>query len=146
MRTTAIAAFMALVTGFGVAWNWQAQRWDADVAEIRKEHSDSLLTAYQDREARIAEAESKKEEIQNEYDAFRRAEDARNASVDRGEQRVYVRAKCPAVPGATGNSGRTEAGTAELDSAARSTLSALRIRAEEQRRLLNVCRATLGIK
>lgn len=144
MKTILIVAFIALITGFGIAWNWQAQRWDADVSAIRQKQSADLLAVYQDREARIAEAESKKEEIQNAFDAFRAAEDKRNADIGSGAQRVYVRANCSAVPATSTDSSRTTSGTAELDPAYRSTLSALRQRAAEQLRLLNLCRAELG--
>lgn len=143
MKSILIAAFVALIAGFGIAWSWQGQRWDADVSAIRKKQSDNLLAAYQDREARIAEAESKKEEIQNAFDAFRAAEDKRNADIGSGTQRVYVRANCPAVPATKAYPSRTPSGTAELNPAYRSALSALRRGVEEQRRLLNSCRAEL---
>lgn len=143
MKTILIAAFVALVTGFGIAWNWQAHRWDADVATIRKDYADATEKARKDQDARIEAAENQKEDIQNAFDAFRRAEDERNASIGRGDQRVYVRAKCPAVPATSTDSSRAESGTAELDPAYRSTLSALRRGATEQLRLLNICRAEL---
>lgn len=141
-----IVAFVAMVTGFGIAWNWQAQRWDADVAKIRKDYSDATEKARKDQDARIETAENQKEDIQNAFDAFRSAEDERNANLDRGIQRVYVRASCPAVPATSTDPGRTSSGTAELDPAYRSTLSALRRGAEEQLRLLNICRAELGAR
>lgn len=144
MKTILIATFVALITGFGIAWNLQAQRWDADVATIRKDYADAAEKARMDQDARIEAAENQKEDIQNAFDAFRRAEDVRNASIDRGIQRVYVRAKCPAVPATTTDPSRTESGTAELDPAYRSTLSALRRGAQEQLRLLNICRAHIG--
>lgn len=143
MKPILITAFVALITGFGIAWNWQAQRWDADVATIRKDYADATEKARKDQDARIEAAENQKENIQNAFDAFRRAEDERNASIDRGVQRVYVRAKCPAVPAISTDSSRAESGAAELDPAYRSTLSALRRGAEEQLRLLNICRAEL---
>ena len=143
MKTIIIASFIAFITGFGIAWNWQAQRWDADVATIRKDYSDEAEKARQDQDARIKAAENQKEDIQNAFDAFRRAEDERNAAIDRGVQRVYVRAKCPTVPAISPDPGRAESGTAELDPAYRSTLSALRRGAEEQLRLLKICRVEL---
>lgn len=146
MKPILIAAFVALITGFGIAWNWQAQRWDADVAKIRKDYADATEKARKDQDARIEAAENQKESIQNAFDAFRRAEDERNVSIDRGVQRVYVRAKCPAVPATSIGSSRAESGTAELDPAYRSTLSALRHGAAEQLRLLNICRAELGAR
>ena len=146
MKTIIIASFIALITGFGIAWNWQAQRWDADVATIRKDYSDATEKARQDQDARIEAAENQKEDIQNAFDAFRRAEDERNANLDSGVQRVYVRAKCPAVSATSPDPGRAESATAELDPAYRSTLSALRRGAEEQLRLLNICRAELGAR
>ena len=146
MKTILISAFVALITGFGIAWNWQAQRWDADVATIRKDYADATEKARKDQDARIEAAENQKENIQNAFDAFRRAEDERNASIDRGVQRVYVRAKCPAMPESSANSSGASGGTAELDPAYRSTLSALRRGAAEQLRLLNICRAELGAR
>lgn len=146
MKITIIASFIALITGFGIAWNWQAQRWDADASRMRAEHLEAIENAREAQDARIEVAEKQKEDIQNAFDAFRRAEDERNANLDRGVQRVYVRASCPAVPSATGDSGRASSGTAELDPAYRSTLSALRRGAEEQLRLLNICRAELGAR
>lgn len=143
MRVILLAAGLGLLVGFGAAWAWQGSRWDADVADISKKQSDDLLAAYQDREARIAEAESKKEEIQNAFDAFRAAEDKRNTDIGGGAKRVYVRANCPAVPAAEADTGRASSRAAELDPAYRSTLSALRRGVEEQRRLLNYCRAEL---
>jgi hypothetical protein len=146
MKTILIASFVSLVTGLGIAWNWQAQRWDADVAKIRGSYANEALKMRVEQEFRIAAAESQKEQIQNDFDAFRRAEDERNANLDSGVQRVYVRAKCPSVPAASPNPGRTESATAELDPAYRSTLSTLRRGAEEQLRLLNICRAELGAR
>lgn len=146
MRTILISGFVALLTGFGIAWNWQAQRWDADVAKIRKNYADATEKSREEQDARIEAAENQKENIQNAFDAFRRAEDERNASLDRGVQRVYVRANCPAMPATSTDSGRTASGTAELDPAYRSTLSALRRGAAEQLRLLNICRAELGAR
>jgi hypothetical protein len=143
MKTIPIAAFVALITGFGIAWNWQAQRWDADVATIRKDYADTTEKARKDQDDRIETAENQKENIQNAFDAFRRAEDERNASLDRGDQRVYVRAKCPTMPATSTDSSRTASRAAELDPAYRSTLSALRRGAAEQLRLLNICRAEL---
>lgn len=144
MRSMLIASFIAMITGFGIAWNWQAQRWDADVATIRNDYADAAAEARKAQDARIETAENQKEDIQNAFDAFRRAEDERNANLDRGVQRVYVRAKCPAVPAAPADSGRVESGAAELDPAYRSTLSALRRGSAEQLRLLNICRAQIG--
>ena len=103
MKTIIIASFIALITGFGIAWNWQAQRWDADVATIRKDYSDAAEKTRKEQDARIEVAENQKEDIQNAFDAFRRAEDKRNANLDSGIQRVYVRAKCPTVPATSPN-------------------------------------------
>ncbi|AVQ10310.1 Rz-like lysis protein [Myoviridae environmental samples] len=143
MKTILIAAFVALIAGFGIAWNWQAQRWDADVAKIRKDYADATEKSRKEQDSRIEAAENQKENIQNAFDTFRRAEDERNASLDRGVQRVYVRAKCPTVPAASTDSSGAKDGTAELDPAYRSTLSALRNGAAEQLRLLNICRVEL---
>lgn len=124
----------------------QGLRWDADVASIRDAASSELAAAYEQQAEKFKAVEAKKEEVQNEYQAFKAAEAKRNADIGTGVKRVYVRATCPAVPSTSTDSGRVESGTAELDSAARRTLSDLRIGVEEQRRLLNVCRAELGAR
>lgn len=141
-----IALGVAALVGFGCAWNVQAWRWDADAASLRDQASKALVVAYADRDEKIAQAEARKEELQIEFDKFKASEADRDNAVDRGERIVYVRAKCPSVPSASTDSSRTESGAAELDPAYRRTLSKLREGVEEQRRLLNDCRAELGIK
>lgn len=141
-----IALGMAALVGFGCAWNVQAWRWDADAARLRDQSSKALVLAYADRDEKITKAEARKEEIQIEFDKFKAGEADRDTAIDRGERVVYVRANCPSVPSASANPGRVESGTAELDPAYRRTLSKLRQGVEEQRRLLNACRAELGIK
>lgn len=121
----------------------QGLRWDADVAGIRDRASSELSAAYEQQAEKVKAVEAKKEEVQNEYQAFKAAEAKRNADIGTGVKRVYVRATCPAMPSTSTDSSRVESGTAELDSAARRTLSDLRVGVEEQRRLLNVCRAEL---
>ncbi len=134
---------VAALAGFGVGWYIQGLRWDAKVAEMRDTQSRDLAAAYADRDAKVEQAERKKEEVNNEYEAFKAAEAKRNAGISAGTQRVYVRATCPSVPATQANTSRTEIGTAELDPAYRQALSDLRAGAAEQLRLLNVCRAEL---
>lgn len=137
------ACIMAVLAGFGVGWYIQGLRWDADVAQMRDTQSQDLAAAYADRDEKVELAEKKKEEVNNEYQAFKSAEAARNVAISSGAQRVHVRATCPAVPATQTNTSRTEGGTAELDPAYRQALSDLRAGAAEQLRLLNVCRAEL---
>ncbi len=145
MKALLLASLLSLISGFGIAWNWQSQRWNTDVATIRQKAAESLASATQERDRKLAEAESKKEEIQNAFEDFKRAEDKRNNAIDHGAKRVYVRASCPAVPSSKGDSSGASGGAAELDISYRRTLSQLRSGVEEQRRLLNICRAELGI-
>lgn len=143
MNLTAILSGVAFVVGFGCAWNAQAWRWDADVAELRHEQDSKLLETWADGQRKALAAEDKKEEIQNDFETFKRAESERNAAIAGGTKRVYVRATCPSVSGASTDSSGAKAGTAELDPAYRQALSDLRSGATEQLRLLNVCRAEL---
>lgn len=143
MNITAIFVGVAFVVGFGVAWNTQALRWDADVAEMRQEQTSKLLESWADGERKALQAEDQKEAIQNEFNKFKQIEALRNASIGSGATRVRVRATCPAVSGAEANASGTSGGTVELDPAYRQTLSDLRSGAAEQLRLLNVCRAEL---
>lgn len=143
MNITAILAGVAFIVGAGLAWNVQAWRWDADVAEMRQEQSNKLLETWADGQRKAIAVENQKEAIQNEFSAFKQAEALRDASIGVGVKRVYVRATCPAVSGATTNASGTASGAVELDPAYRSTLSDLRRAAAEQLRLLNVCRVEL---
>jgi hypothetical protein len=143
VNITAILAGAAFVIGFGAAWNVQAWRWDAYVAELRQEQTSKLLESWADGERKALAAEDQKEAIQNEFNEFKQIEALRNASISAGVKRVYVRATCPAVSGAEANASGTSGGTVELDPAYRQTLSDLRSGAAEQLRLLNVCRAEL---
>jgi len=143
MKLTTFAILMALLTGFGAAWNIQALRWDADAASIRQKASEDLERARKQQDDRIEQAENEKEKIQNDFEEFKRAEAERDATIGSGGKRVSVRAKRPSVPSSATDSGRAASGAAELDPAYRSTLSALRRGAEEQLRLLNICRAEL---
>ena len=143
VNIAAILAGAALVVGFGVAWNIQALRWDADVAELRQDQASKLLESWADGERKALAAEDQKEAIQNDFNEFKQIEALRNVSIGSGVKRVYVRAACPSVSGTEINASGTASGTAELDPAYRQALSDLRGGAAEQLRLLNVCRAEL---
>lgn len=139
--------YAAVAAGaFLAAWIMQGWRWDADVADIRLTASRELSAAYEERDKKIVEAEDQKEAVQNEFNAFKQSEGERNAAVSASLKRVYVRATCPAVPETSTGAGRVTSGSAELDPAYRQTLSDLRVGVEDQRRLLNVCRAELMIR
>lgn len=139
--------YAAVAAGaFLAAWLVQGWRWDADVAGIRLTASSELAAAYQERDKKIGEAENQKEAVQNEFNAFKQSESERNAAVSASVKRVYVRATCPAVPETSTGASGAASESAELDPAYRQTLSDLRIGVEEQRRLLNVCRAELMIR
>jgi len=143
MNMTLAASGLALVVGFGVAWNVQALRWDKDVADLRQDQSSKLIESWADGERKTLAAENQKEAIQNEFDQFKQIEALRDASISAGTKRVHVRATCPAVSGTEANAGGAKSGTVELDPAYQRTLSNLRSGAAEQLRLLNFCRAEL---
>lgn len=146
MNTTLVAILAALIIGFGGAWYVQGERWDNDVAQLKLSQVSALAKLQSETDAKSELAENQKEAVQNEFNAFKQSEGMRNAAVSASVKRVYVRATCPAVPETSTGSSGVASGSAELDPAYRQTLSDLRVGAEEQRRLLNVCRAELMIR
>lgn len=145
MRALILAAGIAGALGFSSAWYVQDLRSKDDIAKINDKHYQAALSAWAVYSQELKAVEDQKEKIQNEYAAFVESEKQRDRSIDTGTRRVYVRASCP-LPAAETDTGRTQARTPELDPAYRRTLSQLRAGVEEQRRLLNLCRAELGIK
>lgn len=62
MKALVAAAGISLITGFGIAWNWQAQRWDADVAAARAQHNAQIAEA---KDRGIAEGSRRQAEIES---------------------------------------------------------------------------------
>lgn len=60
-----------------------------------------------------------------------------------GSKRLYVKAKCPAVPATAADASRAGTGTAELDATATRTYFALERGLAEQYSLLQLCRKEL---
>lgn len=145
MRALILAAGIAGALGFSSAWYVQDLRSKNDIAKINDKHYQAALNAWVVYAHDLQAVEDQKEKIQNEYAAFVESEKQRDRSIDTGTRRVYVRASCP-LPPIEADPGRTEIRTPELDPSYRRTLSQLRAGVEEQRRLLNICRAELGIK
>lgn len=142
MRALILAAGIAGLLGFSSAWYVQDLRAKDDIAQINDKHYQSALSAWALYANDLQAVEDQKEKIQNEYAAFVESEKQRDRAIDTGARRVYVRASCP-LPTTEADTSGTQARTSELDPAYRRTLSQLRAAVEEQRRLLNICRAEL---
>lgn len=142
MRALILAAGISGALGFSAAWYVQDLRSKDDIAKINDKHYQAALDAWVVYASDLQAVEDQKEKIQNEYAAFVDSEKQRDRSIDIGTRRVYVRASCP-LPTAKTDTIRTESRASELDPAYRRTLSQLRAGVEEQRRLLNICRAEL---
>lgn len=133
----------SILAGFISGWSIQGIRWDSDVQRIEGDQSSALILAYQDRDDKVGVAEKAKADIEREYGNYKASEAERNKRIESGATRVYVRASCPSVPASEANPSGTASRTAELDPAYRQALSDLRRGVEDQRRLLNRCRAEL---
>lgn len=142
MRALILTAGIAGLLGFSSAWYVQGLRAKDDIAQINDRHYQAALDVWAAYANYLQAVEDQKEKIQNEYAAFVESEKKRDSAIDTGTRRVYVRASCPLPTAKTDTSG-TQARTSELDPAYRRTLSQLRAGVEEQRRLLNICRAEL---
>lgn len=110
---------------------------------MQADQSSALILAYRDLDDKVGAAEKAKADIEREYVDYKAAEAERNKRIESGATRVYVRANCPSVPASEADPSGTASRTAELDPAYRQALSDLRRGVEDQRRLLNRCRAEL---
>ncbi|AIS15523.1 lysis protein [Pseudomonas chlororaphis subsp. aurantiaca] len=68
-------------------------------------------------------------------DALKRIKDLQRA-VDRGDQRLLIQARCPAVPAGSGATGLADAATAELSTDARSDYFTLRDQLAHSRQMI----------
>lgn len=109
------------------------QKWDKESARV----ATALVVAFTDSAQRT-------EAIRSEYIEYRKGAEAVTAGLERdvaaGRKRLRIKATC--LPSAANASG-TGSGTAELDATARQDYYALRRGIDEQRGLLNLCRAEL---
>jgi prophage endopeptidase len=121
------------VVSYGAGRDRVQQRWDKQNAEIAQ----ALTVAFE-------KSANETEVIRATFIEYKKGAEAVTAGLERdvlaGRQRLRVKATC--VPN-TANAGGTGGGTAELDATARQDYYTLRRGIDEQRGLLNLCRAEL---
>lgn len=123
----------ATVTAYGKGGAHVQQKWDAESAQI----ATALAAAFE-------KSANETEVIRATFIEYKKGAEAVTAGLERdvlaGRKRLRFKASC--VPN-TANAGGTGGGTAELDATARQDYYALRRGIDEQRGLLNLCRAEL---
>lgn len=139
--SVALAAFLA-------AWYVQGLRWDKDVRSISLASASATVAAVDAINGKLIQSRAETESIRTTYlsekEKANREIDDLERRVTAGPERLYIKAKCPAVvPGAGTDSSGTGTGTAELDAASTRTYIALERGLSEQYRLLQFCRAEL---
>lgn len=128
-------AALAVIAGAYTVGHWHGSdnvqaEWDAENARVATALTAALIETEQFRKSYI----DQKKESESKVAAL-------ESAVAAGAKRLRVKATC--VPDTTAVPGRAGSGTAELDAAARQDYYALRRGLDEQRALLNICRAAL---
>jgi len=137
----ALAAFLA-------AWYVQGLRWDDDVKDINLVSANATVAAVEAINRELIKSRYETESIRATYLAEKekanREIDDLERRVTAGPERLYIKAKCPAVvPGAGADASGTGTGFAELDATSTRTYLALERGLSEQYRLLQFCRSEL---
>lgn len=111
------------------------QRWDNENARVATALAEAFTKSATETEA-----------IRNAFIEYKKGAEAVTAGLERdvasGRQRLRLKATCVRTTATTDASG-TGSGTAELDATARLDYYALRRGIDDQRALLNLCRAEL---
>ena len=141
--------YAAVAAGaFLAAWIVQGWRWDADVKDAGIASAKATVAAVGAINSQLIQSRAETESIRSTYlsekEKANREIDDLERRVTAGPERLYIKAKCPAVvPGSGTDAGGTGAGAAELDATSTRTYLALERGLSEQYRLLQFCRAEL---
>lgn len=135
-----------LLIGLLIGWKATDLAWDADSAMRDAATSEQIAKVHLERGLILTERELRRAALKIELDKANAKIEKLDADIASGAKRVFVRAKCPAVPAATSDASGIDGGTAELDPSYRPALSQLRRRAEEQLNLLKLCRQELLLR
>lgn len=110
---------------------------------MQEEISKQATSATEKIEASMRSAEeARREYLEYQKNAKSEINDLERRIAD-GSKRLYVKAKCPAVPTTTADASRAGTGTAELDATATRSYFALERGLAEQYSLLQLCRREL---
>ncbi len=143
----AVVCVLCAAIGFGSAWWVQSVRWSESDAVRDKAISDEIFRQTKDINQKLIDSQADTEKARYEYLEYQRNAKAEIDDLERrvsaGPERLYVKAKCPAVPATETNASRTPAGTAELDATATGYYLALERGLADQYGLLQLCRKEL---
>lgn len=137
----ALAAFLA-------AWYVQGLRWDKDVRSISLASANATVAAVDAINDNLiqsrAETESNRKTYLSDKEKANREIDDLERRVTAGPERLYIKAKCPAVVLSTGaDASRADAGAAELSAASTADYLSYERLYAQQFGLLQFCRAEL---
>lgn len=137
----ALAAFLA-------AWYVQGLRWDKDVRSTSLASANATVAAVGAINDKLiqsrAETESNRKTYLSEKEKANREIDDLERRVIAGPERLYIKARCPAVVLSTGaDAGRADAGAAELSAASTADYLSYERLYAQQFGLLQFCRAEL---
>lgn len=143
------AALYALVAAlsFGAAWGIQGLRWSEHDALARSE-ADRAISANVDAiNQRLISSREETEKYRAQYLEYQSNAKSEIDDLERritaGPERLYIKAKCPALPATGADASRATTGTAELDATATGYYLALERGLADQYGLLQLCRSEL---
>lgn len=138
---------LASVLSFGAAWYVQGGRWDADVAKRERQSAEAIAANVAAVNDHLIESRKESEQIRATFIEYKKGAESEISSLEQrvttGPDRLYIKAKCPAVPPAGADSSRVNPGAAELDATATGYYFALERGLAEQYGLLQMCRSEL---
>lgn len=138
---------VAAAVGFAAAWSVQALRWSESDARMAAQNAEAIRINVDAVALKYRKATEDTERSRTEYLEYQKNAKAEIADLERrvtnGPERLYIKAKCPAVSATPADASGTRGGAAELDAAATRTYFALERGLAEQYGLLQLCRKEL---
>ena len=132
---------------FGAAWCVQGLRWDSDVADRERVTAEAIAANVTVVNDRLIESRKESEQIRSTFIEYKKGAEIEISDLERrvtaGPERLYIKAKCPAVSATGADASRTGAGTAELDATATRNYFSLERGLAEQFALLQLCRSEM---
>lgn len=133
--------------GFGAAWGIQGVRWNASDLASELAVKEDIAKQVGVINANLTESRAETERSRTEYLEYKKNAESQIGDLERrvtaGPERMYIKAKCPAVPAAGADASGTGGGAAELDATATRAYLDLERGLAEQYSLLQLCRREL---
>lgn len=150
-----LAVVLLAAAAFVAGWSANGWRLGTKISDLKSDWSEERAELAEEKTAALSKLTDEKEALQLRLSAIEtekhkgisdaKAETARlQASIDRGDYRVLIRAKCPpTMPAEAGNSGVDSRAGTELDPEARSDYLDVKESAERFDIKLSACQASL---